>query len=367
MIEWLFTFLIISYCLFIVYLWMGWEQIPVYQEEDYHPSVAVIIPVRNEVANIQSLLEGLNSQTYKGEFEIIIVDDHSDDGTKELVKEFIEDKPRVRLISLQSDYGKKNGLTKGVSSTTAKIILTIDGDCQAPKTWVEVMVHSFQEQTQFISGPVTFIKEQGLFNNLQSIEFASLMGSGAALIGWGKPLMANGANMGFRKSAFEVVEGFEGNQEIASGDDVFLLHKIAKKFSQSIAFVKLEGALVKTKSQPTIKSFLLQRIRWASKWKAYTDLFTKTTAILVFGLSLSIIAFPIVVKFESSALFLWVNLLVVKSFFDFFYIRQAARFMDGKIPLMPFVILQIVYPFYVVLTAIFSFRKSYVWKGRKVQ
>ncbi|MCF6359660.1 MAG: glycosyltransferase [Cyclobacteriaceae bacterium] len=366
MIEWGFIILIISYCLFIVYLWMGWERIPVSQDEDYKPSVAVIIPVRNEEANIQLLLEELNAQTYRGELEILIIDDHSEDGTRDLVEEYITGKPSFKLISLQDAFGKKNGLTKGVISTKADIILTMDGDCQAPKTWVEVMVQSFQKKIQFISGPVAFMNEQVLFNQMQSIEFASLIGSGAALIGWGKPLMANGANMGFRKSAFDAVNGFEGNQETASGDDVFLLHKIAKKFPESIAFVKQEGALIKTKSQPTINSFVHQRIRWASKWKVYTDLFTKTTAVFVFALSLSIIIFPFLVKFDSSALFLWANLVVMKAFFDFFFIRQIARFMDEKIELIPFMALQILYPFYVVLTALFSFRKSYVWKGRNV-
>ncbi len=366
MVEWAFTILIISYCLFVVYLWMGWERISVYQDEDYKPSVAVIIPVRNEVANIKSLLEGLTNQTYQGKLEILIIDDHSEDGTRELVEEYIIGKPNFILISLEESSGKKNGLTKGISSTSAELILTIDGDCQAPKSWVEVMVQSFQAQTQFVSGPVVFKQEEGFFSQMQSIEFASLIGSGAALIGWGKPLMANGANMGFRKSAFKAVNGFEGNQETASGDDVFLLHKIAKKYPESIAFVKQEGALIKTKSQPAINSFVQQRIRWASKWKVYTDLFTKTTAVLVFILSLSIIIFPFLVKFNSASLFLWANLVVMKAFFDFFFIRQIVRFMNEKIGLIPFVLLQIIYPIYVVFTALFSFQKSYVWKGRKV-
>ncbi|MCF6352075.1 MAG: glycosyltransferase [Cyclobacteriaceae bacterium] len=367
MIEWSFTVLIIAYCLFILYLWVGWERITAFQNEDFLPSVAVIIPIRNEAANIKLLLYDLHKQTYTGELEIIIIDDHSEDDSKEIIEQLLEEMPIGRLISLQEKEGKKKAITTGIETTGAEIILTTDGDCRVPNTWVATMVHSFNKQTQLVSGPVKFLKEDSFFSQLQLIEFGSLIGSGAALIGWEKPLMANGANLAFRKSAFNAVNGFDGNLTTASGDDVFLLHKVAVAYKNGVHFAKQESAIVSTYAQPTIKSFIHQRIRWASKWKAYTDLLTKTTAVLVFVISLNLLAFPFLVGFNRESLFLWINLLLIKAFFDYFFIRQIMRFMDEKINGLAFATLQIVYPIYVVFTALFSFRKSYVWKGRKVK
>lgn len=362
-----FTFLIICYCLFILYLWLGWERIPADLNEDVDLSVTIIIPVRNEAANIKNLLTDLQSQTYKNILEIIIIDDHSEDSSVKIVESIIANNSTFKRLSLTDTYGKKAALTAGVNEANSEIVLTTDGDCSVPSTWVQTMVTSFQNPIQFVSGPVKFIKEDSLFNSLQSIEFASLIGSGASLIGWEKPVMANGANLGFRRKTFLEVNGFEGNQDTASGDDVFLLHKITLAYAKSVAFVKQEGAIVQTKAQPTPKSFIQQRIRWASKWKAYEDMFTKTTAVLVFMVSLALVVLPLLVVLHQVSLFLWLNLLVIKFFFDLFFIRGISQFFNEKLNLGAFIILQLAYPFYVVIIALFSIRKSYHWKGRKVR
>ncbi len=367
MIDWGFSILIILYCFSILYLWMGWERIAITTSEDAIQSVAVLIPIRNEAATILGLLKSLIQQSYNGPIEIIIINDHSQDDSYELVERFIKTKQQFKLISLEENEGKKAAISAGVKLCSSDIILTTDGDCIVLSTWVETMVNAFEETTQFVSGPVKFRNDSTLFAQMQSIEFASLIGSGAALIGWQRPVMANGANMAFRKSVFLGLNGFEGNAETASGDDVFLLHKIAAKFPNSVAFAKQEGAIIETAAQPNLKLFIQQRIRWASKWKAYKDLFSKLTAMLVFIGSLSLIVFPFLVDFERNSMFLWANLWIIKSFFDYYFIRQVSVFLGDKITVFSFVLLQVIYPFYVVFTAFFSLRKSYVWKGRTVQ
>lgn len=362
-----FSFLIICYCLFIVYLWLGWERIPIDLNEETNLSVSIIIPIRNEAVNIKKLLNDIENQSYEKDLEVIIVDDHSDDGSPEIVQSIILNSSNFKLIKLTETTGKKAALTAGVKAANSKIILTTDGDCRVSNSWVQTMIRSFTNSTQFVSGPVKFSEEGDIFNRIQSMEFSSLIGSGASLIGWGKPVMANGANMGFRKKAFLAVIGFEGNQDTASGDDVFLLHKIAKTYPDSVAFVKQAGAVVQTQAQPTIKAFIQQRIRWASKWKAYKDLFTKTTAVLVFLVSLALVVLPILVIFKKISLFVWLNLLIIKLFFDFFFIRQISRFFENKLNLILFILLQVLYPFYVVFTALFSIQKTYYWKGRQVK
>jgi len=367
MIEWAFTIIIISYCLFILYLWLGWERIKIVSNEEQRPSVTVVIPVRNEASNIEWLIKDLQNQSYEGHYEVFIVDDHSEDDSTGLISELIKNNSRCKLIPLVSREGKKAAISEGINNSQADIILTTDGDCRVPNSWVKTMTSSFSEDTKFVSGPVKFSDDGSLFGKLQAIEFASLIGSGASLIGWGKPVMANGANMAFQRNAFLAVNGFEGNEDTASGDDVFLLHKIAKQYASSIVFAKQEAAIVQTMAQPSINTFVQQRVRWASKWQAYSDSFTKGTAFLVFVVALSIVIIPFMIGYQRASLFLWLKLLVIKSFFDFFFIRQVSTLLKEKVSLIPFLILQIIYPFYVVFTALFSFQKSYHWKGRKVK
>ena len=367
MIEWLFAFFIFFYCLFIIYLWIGWERVAIFANREYAPSVAVIIPVRNEAKNIENLLNNILNQSYRGELQLILVDDHSEDDTVALARKVFNKQANCKLLELIDKEGKKAAITEGVTNAEAEIILTTDGDCSVSSKWVEAMVESFDESTQFVSGPINFIKESTIFNYMQSIEFTSLIASGAAFIGWGKPVMANGANLAFRKAAFMDVNGFEGNETTASGDDVFLLHKIVALHPNSIAFAMHQEAIVQTKAQPTISLFIKQRIRWASKWKAYTDIFTKSTAVLVFLVSLLLVIWPFLVITHLVTVFTWINLLIIKSFFDYFFLKHVSNQLRVKINVLAFVLLQVIYPLYVVFTALFSFKNSYQWKGRQVK
>ena len=148
---------------------------------------------------------------------------------------------------------------------------------------------------------------------------------------------------------------------------MFLLHKIVKKYPDSVVFVMQQSAIIQTNAQRSLHSFINQRIRWASKWKAYSQGFTQRIALLVFVVSLSLVIFPFLVMFQKVSLYFWLNLLIIKSFFDFLFIRQVTRFLKDKINLPAFLLLQLFYPFYIVLTTLFSFQKSYYWKGRQVK
>src|SRR5213075_2078285 len=124
---------------------------------------------------------------------------------------------------------------------------------------------------RFISGPVKLEEGNSLFGKMQVTEFASLIGTGAASIGFGMPNMCNGANLAFEKAAFVAVNGYAGNDKIASGDDEFLMHKIHSQFPGSVCFLKNPKAIVRTNVQQSLSGFLSQRIRWASKWKFYDN------------------------------------------------------------------------------------------------
>lgn len=98
--------------------------------------------------------------------------------------------------------------------------------------------------------------------------------------------MSNGANLSYLKSAFLEVNGFEGIDQLASGDDMLLHQKIAARFPGKSAYLKSKKAIVETAAMPDIKSLLQQRVRWASKARFYQESRLKWILLIVYLLNL---------------------------------------------------------------------------------
>ncbi len=350
---------------------IGWLKIPIVETKNgpKNTFVSIIVAVRNEEKNVGELIQCIENQTYrKYLFELIIVNDHSDDGTLAVLNKLKETVTiDLKIIDLIEDEpsksGKKQAISKGIALSKGKLIVTTDGDCMMGPQWIEKIV-SYYESTnfKFISGPVTF-HSNSFFDSLQIVEFASLVGSGASSIQLGSPNMCNGANIAYEKNAYLAVNGFEGYENIPSGDDEFLMHKISAKFPNQIGFLKEKDALVKTHSQPNLTAFIHQRKRWASKWNQYLNIRNSILALFIFFVNLFFVAAIILAFFGHSSAFLGTALLL-KVFIEWIFIGAILWFLDysNKILFIPLV--QIIYPFYIVYTAINSTSKSYIWKGR---
>src|SRR5690606_13494915 len=114
-------------------------------------------------------------------------------------------------------------------------------------------------------------EEKSYFERLQTLEFLYLIGLGAAGIGNGNPTTCNGANLAYRKDVFYEMGGFNGIDNVASGDDELFLHKVAEKYADRIHFCRSREAVVFTDAKPTLAAFISQRRRWASKSTKYKD------------------------------------------------------------------------------------------------
>ena len=213
-----------------------------------------------------------------------------------------------------------------------------------------------------LSAPVVFLGEKGIFQGLQSLEFLSLIGSGAAAIARGKSIFCNGANLAYRKSVFLEVNAFDNNT--VSGDDVFLMHHIKKKYANGILFAKDKGAIVKTNSQPNISAFINQRKRWAAKSSSYKDSDTIAISILVFLMNISITTLFVMAFFNNKMIALFSILFLIKFITDYLFLFPVLRFFNKRELsswIFPF---EIIYSFYIVLIVILSFTNSFEWKGR---
>ena len=365
--------LIISYALFTIGLQVLWQRLYVYNENaaltDF---ITVIIPVRNEEKGIFELLSDLSQQTYPaGQFEVLVMDDGSTDATASIVlkcsKEF---NIKIRLISLPdhpTTSPKKRAIETAIAQAQGNLIVTTDGDCRVGKGWLQAFaVCHVSSNAKLMSGPVTFLEERFLTDHLQTVEFSSLIGSGASAIAAGYPSLCNGANLAYEKEIFNEVGGYDGVRHIASGDDEFLMHKIADKYPDGIRFLKSREAIVRTQAHQDWQIFFRQRKRWASKWKHYQSKTPLALALYVFFCNLSLIVSAMLFFTGNLSSISFIILVMLKCIPEWIFLGNVLNFL-GKRRSIPYIPLtQITYPFYVCFFGLAAQKPEYEWKGRKL-
>ena len=363
----LICFFTIAHVFFFLLLAIKWVRIPTYNDLT-NESFTIVIPARNEKGNIPYLIKDLENQTISREsFEVIVVDDFSEDG---MYEELISIKERsaldLSIIQLKNENqkGKKYALTRGIEEAKYPIILTTDADCRVHKQWVASMAEAFSVDTKVVAGPVA-LQGDGLFASLQKVEFAGLMAFGGVTLTDNNPSTCSGANFGFRKNAFEKVGGYEKNISIPSGDDEFLLYDIMKKFPGSGRFLKSSSAFVTTQAHQRFKAFFHQRSRWITKWKKNQNWKLRLIAVLIFLDYLALLTglySGLVGTISWNYILL---LLLMRVVADYSLLKPPARFSHHQKVISPLLTLQIIYPFYILFMGVVSIFGSYTWKGRR--
>ncbi|GAB3812765.1 glycosyltransferase [Pontibacter rugosus] len=374
--TWLLSLSLLWYGWVMLRRWLAWQKLPETSvPSTFMPStkISVIIPVRNEYERIIKLLSDVEHQKYPQHLlEVLVIDDHSDDGTLEQVQQHVRTSQLSYKVLKLNDYvkegGKKAAVQVGVGEAQGTLLVLTDGDCRVEPEWLREYAHLFEtEQPYFISGPVCFDPTPTHFERMQLVEFASLIGVGGASIAMNSPNMCNGANLAYTKDVFQQVNGFAGNENIASGDDEFLLHKVDKAFPGRVKFLKNNKAIVYTLARKTLTSFVQQRVRWASKWKSYQSLQVQLVALCAFMVNfLLFLALPLVL-WGSLALKAFLFAYLIKFGIDLLFLNSILSFMGKKRYLLYILPLQLVYIPYVVFTAIYGLFGRYSWKGRTIR
>jgi cellulose synthase/poly-beta-1,6-N-acetylglucosamine synthase-like glycosyltransferase len=367
-----FYLIFLLYFIFMALMLIGWvgirkEQEAIGMAEEL--SVSVVIAVRNEEKNILKLLRSLSSQTWQPK-EIIIVDDCSEDNTVKVIHNFLVQNPMpVKILKMEnrdvvSGSPKKAALTTGISMASGDIIVLTDGDCYMGKYWLQSMGHSFcDSRVKFVSGPVAVESGSSLFSKVQSIEFCSLLGSGAAMLQLDYPLMCNGANIAFLKAAFHEVHGYSGVDDTATGDDVYLMQKIFLRSPESLFFNKSEMAMVKTHPAESLNAIINQRTRWASKWSMPMLRFGWVLPVFLFLFYISfLISLPAL--FFSSAIIHAVILLGFKIIPDYVFLKKVTKFCQQPMGIQIFLLSELIYPVYAIYIGLRVHVAAWQWKGR---
>ena len=333
-----------------------------------HPAinVSVLIAARNEGTNIEKLLQSLYTQSFdKEHFEVIIVDDHSDDDTSKVSENFRVLHPDMNLKLLKATgSGKKQAISQALHAAENELVMVTDADCELPSRCIESMVGYFvQNNLKMLLGPVLLSPANTLFEKLQVLEHLSLIASTAGSAAINMPVMCNGANMMYDRQAALDVEKFRTDMKISSGDDMFLMEQFIKHYgSESVKFLLDNEAIVKTSTMPDLKSFFRQRTRWASKTKAYTNWKIIATALIVLMFNLSIVFFFLAGFFMKVFWIFFVLYVILKTLIDFPILKRITHFMQQQKLLRWMFPLEFVYPFYVVFTAFSGFVTNVKWK-----
>lgn len=328
--------------------------------------VSVLIAARNEGKNIEKLLQSLYNQTFdKENFEVIIVDDHSDDDTIGISESFKVSHPEMSLKLLKATgSGKKQAISQALHAADNEVVIVTDADCELPAKWIEKMLAFYiAKDLKMLLGPVLLSPADTLFEKLQVLEHMSLIASTAGSAAIGMPVMCNGANMMYDRKSALTVEADRTDMKIASGDDMFLMEQfIARYGSQAIGFFLNREVIVKTATMPNLKAFFRQRTRWTSKTKAYTNWKIIATALSVFLFNLSIVFFFVAGFFMPVFWCFYVLYVILKTLIDYPIIRRISAFMKQKKLKFWTLPLEFIYPLYVVFTAIAGMFTKVRWK-----
>ncbi|MDX2413917.1 MAG: glycosyltransferase [Bacteroidales bacterium] len=323
---------------------------------DSLPRVSVIVAAKNEENCLPDLISDLKSLDYpKDKLEILIVDDHSSDSTAGLIQN-----SRNINYFLSKGRGKKQAIATGLEYARGELILTTDADCSLKNSWLRSYAEMYiLEKPDLIIGQVKPERGKGLISVLSELEFYSLQAVTGGLALVNKPVMCNGANLGFRKAAVEdYLKSVKA--DIASGDDMFLLHTI-KKSGGRITWLNNDDGTVSTRLPHRLRDLFRQRSRWAGKSIYFTDSDTIAVAISTLIANLSIIAAIVLIIINPSFWPLAIALFLAKTIPEFIllsgYLKNPAKL---KLLLL-FLPASIIYPFYVLITVIISIVVKRKW------
>jgi cellulose synthase/poly-beta-1,6-N-acetylglucosamine synthase-like glycosyltransferase len=369
----IFAILLGHYSLFLFSILIGLRKLkPSQPNQIPNEFVSIIIPFRNESENIISNIKSIIGQNFpKENYEVIYVDDDSTDNSFQILNDY--PKPHnVKVLSLPNDYSpnahKKRAIRYGIKNSGGEIIITTDADCIYSKNWLSSMLSNFDDRTGFISGPVEFLDDDGMFLKLQKLEFAGLVITGAGLIGIGKPTICNAANIAYRKKTYIGINGFYDHMDLSSGDDELLMQKIAKDTKFKVKFSLLIDSIVKTSASKNINEFYHQRKRWASKGIFYKNTRLIIMLILIYLFYLGLLIQPFLVLLISSSFIHTFGLsLVIKLVLEYLILLKGKKILFLKLSLKPFIFTEFIQVPYIIIAGISGMFGNLEWKERKIK
>jgi len=337
----------------------------------YH-SFSVVIPFRNEETQLPQLLKCLERLNYPPAlFEILLVDDFSEDASKKICESWKKDNSTLNISILDNQKlvksPKKSAVLTALKEVKNEYTITTDADCLIPENWLFIFNQCIIEHSSdLIAGPVKIVEGSGFWTTFQVLDMMSLQVIGLGSFQTTSPLFCNAANLCYNTQTLKDIKAFDGHKDIASGDDVFNLEVFVQNEKKITALVHQE-AMAWTTPEVNFKALTQQRIRWASKAKFYTNGVLKRIGILVFITNVSLVLSLILAFFIDSYFDYWWVLWTIKMGTDFYALYQGNYFFKTNLCLRQYLVMLAVYPFISSYFALLALNGKFTWKGRAMK
>ncbi|WP_347924001.1 glycosyltransferase [Pontimicrobium sp. SW4] len=361
----------ILYCLLIGFFVIGFNRVKSFEEPFLRnlTRFTIVVPFRNEEENLPDLIKSLESLNYsKNHFEVLFVDDDSTDNSVELCSRLLSCSQldfKIIKNKRSSNSPKKDAITTAINNAKYYWIATTDADCEVPNRWLETsnsFINSYD--VAMIVAPVTYTSSDSFLKQFQTLDVLSLQAVTIAGFGLSLPFLCNGANLFYRKDLFEELNGFDNNNDIASGDDIFLLEKAVKKYPKLVKYLKSTNAIIFTKAETSLSALIQQRIRWTAKTSTYKNTFGKFVGILVLTMNSLVVTTLFLSIFGLFSWLYFTIFLTSKLAMDYLLLSKSTRFFNQTNLLNNYFFSGLLYPFFTVFVAFKAMFSKYKWKGR---
>lgn len=333
------------------------------------PAISVIVPARNEAAHIVDLLLDLQRQDYPNDLEVIVVDDGSTDDTAMLAAPLADKVIAMDYTATSpSASPKKAALAQGINVALGEWVVTIDADVRLESTHLRTLLQYAATDTVCIAGPVSYGAGTGLLHHFQQLDMLGMQLFSGAGIHWQQPFLCNGANLAFRRQAFLEVHGYEGIDQVASGDDVLLMRKLAMAYGAgSIAYAADKGAVAVTYAHTSWRALWQQRIRWASKVKRIRLAPALWMGTVAFLFHVLLLIMMVMAWLDTTMAMPLITMLAVKWLVEGVAVGCVAATLRQPVAWHWLLPAQLLYMIYVPAAAILGNFTRYSWKGRQLR
>ena len=370
---WLILFIGFSYGMVMLYYFYGSRKIKAIKliDSTAKTTFSVIIPFRNEAENLPDLLQSLSKIKYPQDlYEVFLVNDASEDNSEEIISEWIIENDLesfVRLLQNNrlSKSPKKDAIKTAVNQSNFEWIVTTDSDCKVPIDWLRMYDSLIQkDELVFIAGPVVYKGNKSFVAQYQLLDGLSLQIITSGGFGQKNPILCNGANLAYKLAVFIELNGFEGNDHLASGDDIFMLEKMSKKHPNKVSYLKTQDAIVSTKPEKSWSAIINQRLRWASKTTKQNSLQAKLLGVFVLLVNLTMLSVPFMFFISSVIGYVGLTFVLLKLIIDYAMLKSSVSLFKIIVPIGYFLASFIIYPIITIVVFMGQLLPKYSWKGR---
>ena len=360
-----FTFLLF-YAFFVLCLVKGIIPTPGRRQVNRDlPFVSVLVAARDEQRNIKSCLHALLAQKYPAHLlEIIVIDDNSTDATAHIVREYASKHKSILLLQNSRAHGwkssKKEALHTGLERARGSIVLLTDADCRPTENWIASIVSYYTKDVGLVAG---FSPQQSdgsdLWNAFLLTDSLAAALVTATSIGLGRAATCAGRNLSYKKEAMQAIGGYEALPDTLSGDDDFVLQRMARSEKWRLAFAFCAEAHVPARGPQTFSDLLKQKQRHLSAGKSFNPRIS-----LSFG------------AYHALNFSLWAGglcgivvqplctvSLLIKIMMDYFILFYFSRKLKSLLPIRGFLLWEILFPLYHLLSAPVAFVGRAKWKN----